>query len=53
MDGLSSAANSFSIVQGSGLPRLSVVGFNRRVDWPTLVERLVAVTEGDSTPIIE
>ncbi len=53
MDGLSSAANSFSIVQGSGLPRLSVIGFNRRVDWPTLVERLVAVTEGDSTPIIE
>jgi hypothetical protein len=53
MDGLSSAGNSFSIVQGSGLPRLSVVGFNRRVDWPTLVERLVAVTEGESTPVIE
>ena len=53
MDGLSSGPNSFSIVQGSGLPRLSVIGFNRRVDWPTLVERLVAVTEGDSTPIIE
>ena len=53
MDGLSSAANSFSIVQGSGLPRLSVIGFNRRVDWPTLVERLVAVSEGESTPIIE
>lgn len=53
MDGLSSGPNSFSIVQGSGLPRLSVVGFNRRVDWPTLVERLVAVTEGESTPVIE
>lgn len=53
MDGLSSAGNSFSIVQGSGLPRLSVIGFNRRVDWPTLVERLVAVTEGESTPVFE
>jgi len=53
MDGLSSAGNSFSIVQGSGLPHLSVVGFNRRVDWPTLVERLVDITKGDSVPVIE
>ena len=53
MDGLSSAANRFIIVQGSGLPRLGVVGFNRRVDWPTLVQRLVDVTEGDSKPVIE
>ncbi|MGH8025946.1 MAG: hypothetical protein ACREO0_04365 [Pseudoxanthomonas sp.] len=53
MDGLRSAGNGFIIVEGSGLPRLSVVGFNRRVDWPTLVERLVAVTQGDSKPVIE
>ena len=53
MDGLSSVANSFIIVQGSGLPRLSVVGFNRRVDWPTLVQRLVDVTQGDSKPVFE
>lgn len=53
MDGLGSVGNGFIIVQGSGLPRLSVVGFNRRVDWPTLVERLVAVTEGESKPVFE
>ena len=53
MDGLSSAANRFIIVQGSGLPRLGVVGFNRRVDWPTLVQRLVDVTQGDSKPVFE
>jgi hypothetical protein len=53
MDGLSSAGNGFIIVQGSGLPRLTVVGFNRRVDWSTLVERLVAVTQGESKPVIE
>ncbi len=53
MDGLGSVGAGFSIVQGSGLPRLSVVGFNRRVDWPVLVDRLVAVTQGESTPIIE
>ncbi len=53
MDGLGSAGNGFIIVQGSGLPRLTVVGYNRRVDWPTLVERLVAVTTGDTKPVIE
>lgn len=53
MDGLRSAGNGFIIVEGSGLPRLNVVGYNRRVDWPTLVERLVAVTQGDSKPVIE
>ncbi|WP_176943712.1 hypothetical protein [Pseudoxanthomonas sp. CF125] len=53
MDGLRSAGNGFIIVEGSGLPRLTVVGFNHRVDWPTLVERLVAVTQGDSKPVIE
>ncbi|MEO8366017.1 MAG: hypothetical protein ABI538_07405 [Pseudoxanthomonas sp.] len=53
MDGLGSAGNGFIIVQGSGLPRLTVVGYNRRVDWPTLVERLVAVTKGESKPVID
>ncbi|RZA35436.1 MAG: hypothetical protein EOP92_10470 [Lysobacteraceae bacterium] len=53
MDGLGSVGNGFIIVQGSGLPRLTVVGYNRRVDWPTLVERLVAVTQGDSKPVFE
>lgn len=53
MDGLSSAGNGFTIVEGSGLPRLTVVGFNRRVDWPTLMERLKAASTGDVTPVFE
>jgi hypothetical protein len=53
MDGLGSAGNGFIIVEGSGLPRLSVVGFNRRVDWPTLVERLKAASTGDLKPVFE
>lgn len=48
-----SDAQGFTIVQGSGLPRLSVVGYNRRVDWPTLVERLSAASKGDIKPIID
>lgn len=53
MDGLGSAGEGFIIVKGSGLPRLTVVGFNRRVDWPTLVERLAAVGTGDVKPVVE
>lgn len=53
MDGLGSAGQGFIIVQGSGLPRLTVVGFNRRVDWPTLVERLAAVGKGDVKPVVQ
>lgn len=53
MDGLGSAGQGFIIVQGSGLPRLRVIGFNRRVDWPTLVERLAAIGKGDVKPVIK
>ncbi|UNK50388.1 hypothetical protein MNR01_05035 [Lysobacter sp. S4-A87] len=53
MEGLGLAGPGFIIVEGSGLPRLSVVGFNRRVDWPTLLERLVAASSGDVKPVFE
>ncbi|MEO5629337.1 MAG: hypothetical protein ABIQ62_06175 [Thermomonas sp.] len=49
----SQGANSFTIVEGAGIPRLTVVGFNRQVDWPTLVERLTAVGSGDVKPIVK
>lgn len=53
MSGLGSVGEGFTIVRGSGLPRLTVVGFNRRVDWPTLVERLAAVGSGDVKPVVD
>lgn len=53
MNGLHSAGNAFTIVQGSGVPRLDVVGYNRAVDWPTLVDRLMAAGKGDVSPVID
>ena len=47
------AGAGFTIVEGSGIPRLNVVGFNREVDWPTLVERVAAVSSGDVKPVFE
>lgn len=53
MSGLHSGDNAFTIVEGAGLPRLTVVGYNRQVDWPTLVDRLMAAGKGDVAPVID
>ncbi|MBS7458619.1 hypothetical protein [Coralloluteibacterium stylophorae] len=52
MDGLEPQDGGYTIVEGAGLPHLTVVGFRRRVDWPTLVERLQVATEGQA-PVID
>lgn len=53
MSGLDSDTRTFTIVKGRGLPRLDVIGYNRQVDWPTLVQRLADIGKGDSKPVIE
>jgi hypothetical protein len=53
MDGVGPAGNGYIIVAGAGLPRIQVVGFQRRVDWPTLVARLESATSGEAAPIIK
>ena len=51
--GSGSDTSGFTVVQGAGIPRLNVVGFNRQVDWPTLVERLEAVGSGELKPVVQ
>ena len=46
MGGLENSGDGYTIVEGSGLPRLQVIGHQHEVDWPTLVSRLKAATEG-------
>ena len=54
MGGVEPSANDggYTIVEGSGLPHISVVGHQREVDWPTLVDRLKAATENGG-PVIK
>jgi hypothetical protein len=53
MDGVAPATNgAYYLVKGSGLPRIDVIGSNRRVDWPRLVSQLIAVTEAEG-PVVE
>jgi len=51
MSGLDNTADGYTILAGSGLPRLQIVGHQNRVDWPTLVRRLKEATEG-AAPVI-
>jgi len=46
MSGLENTGDGYTIVEGSGLPHLQVIGHQHEVDWPTLVSRLKAATEG-------
>ena len=52
MSGLEPTDDGYTIVQGSGLPRLQVIGHQRQVDWPTLVKRLHDAING-AAPIIQ
>jgi hypothetical protein len=45
MDGVGPADGGYAIVEGGGIPRIDVVGYNRRVDWETLVARLRDATQ--------
>ncbi len=51
MSGLESDGDGYTIVEGSGLPRLQVIGHQTRVDWPTLVDRLQAAVNGKAPEI--
>lgn len=53
MAGFQPRGNGFVIVEGAGVPRLDIVGYNRRVDWETLVERLAAVGSGEVSPVFD
>lgn len=51
MGGLDTRSGGYTIVEGSGLPRLNVIGHQEQVDWPTLLRRIQAATQGDG-PVI-
>ena len=51
MSGLEANGDGYTIVEGSGLPRLQVIGHQARVDWPTLVRRLRDAINGTAPEI--
>ncbi|MFK2904767.1 hypothetical protein ISP17_12450 [Dyella ginsengisoli] len=51
MSGLEPTADGYTIVDGSGLPHLNVIGHQAEVDWPTLIRRLKAAIDGNA-PVV-
>jgi len=49
MQGVNEFENKgFYIVKGRGIPRIDIIGFTKKVSWPTLVKRLERVTDIDN-----
>ncbi len=51
MSGLEANGDGYTIVEGSGLPHLRVIGHQTQVDWPTLVQRLHDAINGSAPEI--
>lgn len=49
--GVSQDDASVLIMEGAGVPKVTIRAFNRRVDWPQLLAQLVAASEGDSVRV--
>lgn len=53
MGGIESTAQGYVIVKGSGIPSITVLGYNRNVGWGELLGRIQRVTAGNTKPIIK
>lgn len=51
MGGLANTADGYTILEGSGLPHLQVIGHQHQVDWATLLRRLKSATENGGPQI--
>lgn len=49
--GVEAAEQGYYIVKGGGLPRIDVMGYNPRIDWNVLLERLQRISATDDVVI--
>lgn len=47
LSGVEAAPQGYVIIKGGGLPRIDVIGYNPRVDWAVLMERLSRISTTD------
>lgn len=53
MAGVEPAPGGYVIVKGSGVPSITVIGYNRHVDWDELLARLQRVTSANAAPVVQ
>lgn len=49
--GVKATESGYAIITGGGLPRIDVIGFNPRVDWNVLMDRLKRISTSDEVII--
>ncbi len=50
MMGVEAAENGYYLIKGGGLPRIDVIGYNPRLDWNVLIQRLKRI--GSNSEVI-
>ena len=53
MGGVEEAQSGYVMVKGSGIPSITVLGYNRNVGWKELLARVQDITKGNSKPVIK
>ena len=53
MGGVEDAPQGYVIVKGGGIPAISVIGYNRHVNWPELMARLKRIVQDNVHAIIK
>ena len=53
MNGIESTPGGYVIVKGSGIPAITVLGYNKTVGWAELVDRVKHVIDGNTKLIIK
>ncbi len=53
MSGIESTPGGYVIVKGSGIPAITVLGYNQTVGWSELVDRIKRVIEGNTKLIVK
>jgi hypothetical protein len=51
MAGVEDNGNAYTIVKGGGIPAITVMGYNRKVDWSELITRLKRVSQDNKAVI--
>jgi hypothetical protein len=49
--GVNATPTGYAIITGGGVPRIDVIGYNPRVDWVVLIDRLKRITTSDKVII--
>ncbi|MDP1636443.1 MAG: hypothetical protein Q8L69_17390, partial [Gallionellaceae bacterium] len=53
LDGVAREGEGVVLMRGSGIPSVSIIGYNRRIDWEALVARFREVIAGRPGAVIE